>query len=98
MLGTMARRRKPQSEASTQRHPLAQWRALHRVTQEEVARRCDVSQPHLSKIEHFEQIPIRDMLERLLAYTGLPVEAFVRPRHFLEHDPHFLGRLEPKPC
>lgn len=88
----MATRRKPFRDTFTRLHPLKQWRLYFGVTQQELSRQCQIGQSHLSKIEHFDQVPIRDMLERLKSYTGLPTDALVRPRQFLEEDPDFLSR------
>ena len=95
MLATMPRRRKPQSELLSDVHPLAQWRARYHVTQQEISKLCEVSQGQLSKIEHFQQLPIREMLERLRDYTGLPTDAFIRPTQFLEEEPDFMSRARP---
>ena len=49
-----------------------------------------VSQGMISKIVGYQRIPLGDTLEALLAYTGLPTDAFIRPERFLAEHPNFL--------
>lgn len=92
MLATMPRRRKAQLNQRADLHPLTQWRARYEVTQDQMAEACHISQGQLSKIERFQQLPLRDMLERLRTYTGLPTDAFIRPLQFVQEEPDFMTR------
>ena len=71
-------------------HPLLQWRERYEVQQKDLAKACEMSQATLSKIENWQRIPLGDKLERLMAYTGLSTDAFVRPYHLLRDRPGFL--------
>jgi transcriptional regulator with XRE-family HTH domain len=71
-------------------HPLVQWRARFRVTQVQLSQACQLSQSQVSKIERGQLFPLRESLERLRTYTGLPTDAFIRPQQFLEEHPDFL--------
>lgn len=95
MLATMPRRPRRHVDTGAVFHPLMQWRARYRVTQEQMSKACEVSQGQLSKIERFQQVPLRDLLERLRSYTGLPTDAFIRPIQFLEEQPNFLSDTRP---
>jgi transcriptional regulator with XRE-family HTH domain len=76
-------------------HPLKQWRLTYGVSQQEMERRCGISQGQISAFEHFRQLPMRDVLERLRTYTGLPTDALVRPQYFLLEQPDFLLSTRP---
>jgi transcriptional regulator with XRE-family HTH domain len=65
------------------------------ITQAQLAQACQISQGQLSKIETFQQLPLRDVLERLRNYTGLPTDAFIRPKQFLDEQPDFLAQTRP---
>lgn len=96
MLATMPRRSKSRIDDPMHwPHPLAQWRARHMITQVQLSKACRMSQGQLSKIETFQQLPLRDVLERLRDYTGLPTDAFIRPKQFLDEHPDFLAETTP---
>jgi len=97
MLGTMGRKPKVHAEHGRVIHPLLQWREKYRVSQQEIERACGVTQGMLSKIENLQRIPLRENLEKLLDYTGLPTDAFIRPKHFLREHPHFLDATRHPP-
>jgi transcriptional regulator with XRE-family HTH domain len=50
-----------------------------------------MKQNTISRYERGEHIPVREHLERLLAVTGLPTDALVRPERFLAEHPEFLA-------
>ena len=70
-------------------HPLECWRKVHGLSQAEVAQRCDLSQGMIARIENYNRIPVHASLESLLAFTGLPTDALVRPLRFLDAHPDF---------
>jgi transcriptional regulator with XRE-family HTH domain len=74
-------------------HPIGRWRARHHVSQEELGRRCQLSQKAISAYESGTRIPRGDSLRRLQAETGLPLEALIFPQAFLRDHPDFL--MEP---
>jgi transcriptional regulator with XRE-family HTH domain len=76
-------------------HPLAQWRTYRGLKQSDVAVASGVSQGMISKIEGYQRIPLGDTLEALLACTGLPTDAFIRPERFLAEHPDFLQTTSP---
>jgi transcriptional regulator with XRE-family HTH domain len=61
-------------------HPLYLWRKENGVTLQALANRLDVSQPHLSEIENWNNDPSLDLASRLHAHTGIDMKAFVRPQ------------------
>jgi transcriptional regulator with XRE-family HTH domain len=73
-------------------HPLLQWRTLYKLKQSDVSTASGVSQGMISKIEGYQRIPLGETLEALLAYTGLPTDAFIRPERFLAEHPDFLAQ------
>lgn len=60
-------------------HPLYHWRKEHGVTLQVLADLVEVSQPHLSEIENWNNDPSLDLAARLHAHTGIDMKAFVRP-------------------
>jgi transcriptional regulator with XRE-family HTH domain len=62
------------------------------MSQQEFADACQLSQPMVSQIESGLRVPLNAILERLLDYTGLPAEAFLLPKRFLEQNPNFLQK------
>lgn len=61
-------------------HPMREWRRENGKTLQDVADAVGVTQPHLSEVENWKNDPSLDLTARLREYTGLPMEAFVRPR------------------
>jgi transcriptional regulator with XRE-family HTH domain len=80
MLATMPARRR----GTPIDHPLRLWREAHNLSQQEVADACELTQAMISYIEADKKLPWRDALERLRTYTGLPLDAFLRWREFLQ--------------
>jgi transcriptional regulator with XRE-family HTH domain len=74
-------------------HPLGRWRARYQVSQEELGRRCKLSQKAISAYESGTRVPRGDSLRRLAAETGLPLEALLFPKEFLRDHHDFL--MEP---
>lgn len=94
MLTTMPRRSKAQRhDPRYWPHPLTQWRIQHLMTQAELAVACGMKQAQLSKIETYQHLPLRDVLERLLRFTKLPTDALVRPRQFMDECPQYFDRV-----
>jgi DNA-binding XRE family transcriptional regulator len=85
MRSTMPRRR----QHTKPTHPLARWRAIHEVTQVQLAKATGLTQGMIAHIENYRHIPVRESLERLLAFTGIPTDAFVRGEQFLREQPDF---------
>jgi helix-turn-helix protein len=77
-------------------HPLRLWRKRYRMSHQEFAAACGISQSMVSLIETGLRIPLNDTLERLISYTGLPADAFVRTERFLEEQPDFLRKYRRK--
>lgn len=73
-------------------HPLRAWRERHQVSQRCLANLTCLSQPFISRIENYHDVPLGEYLERLRYKTGLPTDAFIRPLQFLLEYPDFLGR------
>ena len=71
-------------------HPLGRWRARYQVSQEELGRRCELSQKAISAYESGTRVPRGDSLLRLQVVTGLPLEALLFPQAFLQAHPNFL--------
>jgi transcriptional regulator with XRE-family HTH domain len=88
----MLTRMPPRRKRLQQTHPLRQWRDHVGKNQVDVAEACCISQAMVSLIELGLRIPQGEALDRLLAYTGLPTDAFVRTEHFLEEQPDFLQK------
>jgi transcriptional regulator with XRE-family HTH domain len=88
MIATMERRRQRLEGP----HPLRLWREHRGLSQQAFAEACRVSQPMVSQIEAGLRVPLNAILERLLDYTGLPAEAFLLPKRFLEQNPNFLQK------
>jgi transcriptional regulator with XRE-family HTH domain len=82
----------PRRKRLQQTHPLRQWRDHVGKNQVDVAEACGITQAMVSLIELGLRIPQGEALDRLLAYTGLPTDAFVRTEHFLEEQPDFLQK------
>ncbi len=80
-----------QSCADEPMHPLRIWRLHQEVSQAQLAEMSGLSQPFISLIENYLNIPLREGLERLREITGLPTDAFIRPKQFLIENPDFLG-------
>jgi transcriptional regulator with XRE-family HTH domain len=89
LAGTMPR---PHKEHDTP-HPLQQWRAHVGMSQADLAKACGLTQGAISHIENYNRIAVSDALEVLRRVTGLPTDAFVRPRQFLQEHPNFLRRV-----
>ena len=60
-------------------HPLYLWRKKHRVTLQALADQVEVSQPHLSEIENWNNVPSLELTATLSKATGLDMQAFVKP-------------------
>jgi transcriptional regulator with XRE-family HTH domain len=88
----MLTRMPPRRKRLQQTHPLRQWRDHVGKNQVDVAEACGITQAMVSLIELGLRIPQGEALDRLLAYTGLPTDAFVRTEHFLEEQPDFLQK------
>jgi transcriptional regulator with XRE-family HTH domain len=71
-------------------HPLGRWRARHQVSQEELGRRCQLSQKTISAYESMTRVPRGESLVRLMQVTGLPLEALIFPEAYLRDHPDFL--------
>jgi transcriptional regulator with XRE-family HTH domain len=82
----------PRRKRLQQTHPLRQWRERVGKNQLEVAESCGITQAMVSLIELGLRIPQGEALDRLIAYTGLPTDAFVRTERFLEEQPNFLQK------
>lgn len=95
MLATMGRKPKARSLSNKPAHPLLQWREKQKLLQRDVAMACGMSQATLSKIENWQRVPLGEWLERLMDYTGLPADAFVRAERFIKEHPNFLDRTHP---
>lgn len=91
MVAVMGRKPKGRKSGERPGHPLLQWRETHERLQKDVAGACGMSQATLSKIENWQRVPLGDWLERLMDYTGLPADAFVRAERFLQEHPNFLS-------
>ena len=89
----MLTRMPPRRKRLQQTHPLRQWRDHVGKNQVDVAEACGITQAMVSLIELGLRIPQGEALDRLLAYTGLPTDAFVRTEHFLEEQPDFLQKF-----
>lgn len=89
LAGTMPR---PHRQHETP-HPLLQWREHVGMSQADLAKACGITQGAVSHIENYFRIAVGDVLERLRRVTGLPTDAFVRPREFLQEQPNFLRRV-----
>jgi transcriptional regulator with XRE-family HTH domain len=76
-------------------HPLGRWRARHQVSQDELGRRCQLSQKTISAYESGTRVPRGESLTKLRRETGLPLEALIFPVEFLREHPDFL--MEPPP-
>lgn len=70
-------------------HPLSRWRKIHGMTQHALAQAAGLTQGMIGHIENYRHIPVRESLERLRAYTGLPTDALVRGEQFLVEQPDF---------
>jgi transcriptional regulator with XRE-family HTH domain len=66
-------------------------------TQLDVAQECAITQAMVSLIEIGLRVPQGDALERLMTYTGLPIDAFVRTERFLDEQPDFLRKYGRRP-
>lgn len=88
----MLTRMPPRRKRLQQAHPLRLWRERAGQNQEQVAEACGITQAMVSLIELGLRIPQGEALDRLLAYTGLPTDAFVRTERFLEEQPDFLRK------
>jgi transcriptional regulator with XRE-family HTH domain len=71
-------------------HPIGRWRHLHQVSQEELGRRCQLSQKTISAYESGTRVPRGPSLLRLMEVTGLPLEALIFPDAYLRDHPDFL--------
>jgi transcriptional regulator with XRE-family HTH domain len=78
-------------------HPVQQWREHVGVTQKSLARACGITQGAISHVENYKRIVVGNVLEALRRVTGLPTDAFVRPRQFLQEQPNFLRRVPRRP-
>lgn len=56
---------------------LRTWMELHDVSQSELARRMDLSQPTIWAWLHGESMPSLENLRRLAAETGIPVQVLI---------------------
>jgi transcriptional regulator with XRE-family HTH domain len=74
-------------------HPIGRWRHRHQVSQEELGRRCQLSQKAISAYESGTRIPRGNSLTKLMRETGLPLEALIFPNEFLRDHPDYL--MEP---
>jgi transcriptional regulator with XRE-family HTH domain len=92
----MLTRMPPRRKRLQQTHPLRQWRERVGQNQGEVAEACGITQAMVSLIELGLRIPQGEALDRLIAYTGLPTDAFVRTERFLEEQPDFLRKYRRK--
>ena len=88
MLATMPRR--PPSDKPP--HPLRQWRERRGLSQEQLADMTGWTQGMMSHLERYFRIPLGDALGALLAQTGLPTDALIRPQRFLAEYPDFLHK------
>jgi transcriptional regulator with XRE-family HTH domain len=88
----MLTRMPPRRKRLQQAHPLRLWRELGGKNQLEVAEACGITQAMVSLIEIGLRVPQGEALDRLIAYTGLPTDAFVRTEQFLKEQPNFLQK------
>ena len=94
-LSSCGRKPKARTEQDRLAHPLLQWRERYRVSQADIEEACGISQTFVSKVENGERVPLRETLERLRQFTGLPTDAFIRPYHFLREVPNFMAYTRP---
>jgi transcriptional regulator with XRE-family HTH domain len=71
--------------------PMRRWRKSQNVTQTELARRVGVYVSTIAKWEQQFSRPRGQALERLVAVTGLSLEAILFPQRYLEEHPDFLA-------
>jgi transcriptional regulator with XRE-family HTH domain len=71
--------------------PMRRWRKSQNVTQTELARRVGVYVSTIAKWEQQFSRPRGEALERLVAVTGLSLEAILFPQRYLEEHPDFLA-------
>jgi transcriptional regulator with XRE-family HTH domain len=88
----MLARMPPRRKRLQQTHPLRLWREHVGQSQSTVAAACGMTQEMVSLIELGLRVPQGENLDRLLAYTGLPTDAFVRTERFLEEQPDFFQK------
>jgi transcriptional regulator with XRE-family HTH domain len=88
----MLTRMPPRRKRLQQAHPLRLWRERVGKNQHEVAEACGITQAMVSLIEIGLRVPQGEALDRLIAYTGLPTDAFVRTEQFLKEQPNFLQK------
>jgi transcriptional regulator with XRE-family HTH domain len=88
----MLTRMPPRRKRLQQTHPLRLWREQVGKNQLEVAEACGITQAMVSLIEIGLRVPQGEALERLMEYTGLPIDAFVRTERFLQEQPDFLRK------
>jgi transcriptional regulator with XRE-family HTH domain len=88
----MLTRMPPRRKRLQQTHPLRQWRDQGGKSQADIAEACRITQAMVSLIELGLRVPQGEALDRLIAYTGLPTDAFVRTERFLEEHPDFLRK------
>jgi transcriptional regulator with XRE-family HTH domain len=74
-------------------HPIGRWRKRHHISQDELGRRCQLSQKTISAYESGTRVPRGESLMRLMRETSLPLEALIFPGRFLLEHPDFL--MEP---
>jgi transcriptional regulator with XRE-family HTH domain len=77
-------------------HPLIRWRQRHRLTQQELAFQCELTQSVISACERLAKVPTGKTLAKILTVTGLPAEAVANPTQFLSDHPDFLGGPPPE--
>jgi transcriptional regulator with XRE-family HTH domain len=88
----MLTRMPPRRKRLQQAHPLRLWREHMGKNQLDVAEACGITQAMVSLIEIGLRVPQGEALDQLMAYTGLPTDAFVRTERFLEEEPNFLRK------
>lgn len=59
-------------------HPLYRWRKSEGLTLQALADELDVTQPHLSEIENWNNEPSLELAARLHTRTGIDMKAFVK--------------------
>lgn len=59
-------------------HPLYRWRKSEGLTLQALAAELRCTQPHLSEIENWNNVPSLELAARLHARTGIDMKALVK--------------------
>ncbi|ODV42365.1 XRE family transcriptional regulator [Cupriavidus sp. UYMMa02A] len=61
-------------------HPIKAWRDYRRITQDALASAAGLSKPYLSQIENRKRDGTVDVLQRIAAALGVPMDILVEPK------------------